>query len=298
MLLGPVPAVNAATQPDTSIRETLTKLKIECDNPNISNASEWTTSRSATERKRLTCIFALKAGDEAAVRQEIATAKGEYREMLTVALAACGDNSGIWQTSRLMLAAKTPAVRVCAASILRRLRDKRTIEPLKQALADPFERRDGTCVNPQMIFPVRRIASDALVASGLSLDEVRKLERTHLIAKLKAPLQDRTQAELTWTNLLGAVEKNQTSTPYIGQQVLLRGTLAKRNNPIQLKIDGSKATCLVMLTKRNADLLAKSGAAGFRLEIRGVVRSVDPDKKQIEVWTMAVEELAVAVLRD
>jgi hypothetical protein len=164
--------------PPVTPGDLLKKLKGECDNPKISNESYWTSYASETEMKRTDCINQLKSTGQRAVpliRQEITTAKGEYKQMLTIALAAFGDNTAIWQTGRLMLKAEKPAVRFCAARQLQKLDDKRLIGPFKQALSDPFKRMSGVCVNPGMIYPVRVIASDALVGLGMTPDEVRKI---------------------------------------------------------------------------------------------------------------------------
>ncbi|RYX82906.1 hypothetical protein EON83_17525 [bacterium] len=134
----------------------LNRLKSECDNPKVSNDAQWISYCSETELKRMQCIATLKSAGttgETQVRQELGGAKGEYLQMLVVTLAAMGDNDSIWQAGQLMLRAKLPAVRVCAALELSRLKDKRLVGPFKQALSDQFERRDGSCVGPGMIFP-------------------------------------------------------------------------------------------------------------------------------------------------
>lgn len=171
-------ASRAPLRSDAGVSEVLQYLKSECDNPKVSNECAWTYYASETELARFRCIKQLKSmGDDAQaqVRRELATAKGEYRQMLTIALAAFGDNSSIYQSGQLMLHARLPAVRVCAAGELRRLKDSRMLEPFKLALADGFKRRDGSCVSRGMIYPVRLIASDALVDLGMSLEEVRRI---------------------------------------------------------------------------------------------------------------------------
>lgn len=171
-------AADASLPPVNKVAQALKKLKSECDNPKVSNESYWTSYCSATELKRCYYIAELKSAGEMAVpevQRELSAAKSEYREMLVVALAALGDNTSIWQAGRLMLRAKRPAVRVSAASELRRLQDKRLMEPFKQALRDPFKRMDGACVNRGVIYPVRLIASGGLVALGMPLEEVQKL---------------------------------------------------------------------------------------------------------------------------
>ena len=161
-------------------RDALTRLKAECDVPGQTNASLWTSYVSATERARHKAIEELQSLDgkiAPLVRAESQQATNEYREMLTVALAALRDDAAILAAAELMVASQKPAVRVCAALELRAIKDKRTIAHFKKALTDPFEREDGSCVRigDGKIYPVRIIASDALVELGVPFDEVRKL---------------------------------------------------------------------------------------------------------------------------
>ena len=122
----------------------------------------------------------LKRAGGAAVgeaRRELEQAQGEYREMLTIALAALGDEPAVIEASDLMLHSKRAPVRVCAAWELRALADKRTVEYFKRALHDPYQRQDGSCVpiGDGMVYPVRVFATDGLVQLGMPLEEVRKL---------------------------------------------------------------------------------------------------------------------------
>lgn len=72
---------------------------------------------------------------------------------------------------------KFPAVRVCAAHELRRLKDPRMIDHFKKALKDPYKRRAGACVRRAegLIYPVRGIASAALLDLAVPFSEIRKL---------------------------------------------------------------------------------------------------------------------------
>ena len=158
----------------------LARLKAECDVPGQTNASLWTSYISATEKARHEAIGQLQtlgSGVVPLVRAEFQQATNEYREMLTVALAALRNDAAILEGADLMLTSKRPAVRVGAAMELRGIKDKRTLGHFKKALQDPFEREDGGCVRigDGMIYPVRIIASDALVGLGVPVDEVRKL---------------------------------------------------------------------------------------------------------------------------
>ena len=164
---------SSAEQPTTvtqRAKTALQKLKEQCDNPRVSNESYWTSYASNTELLRRQSIRDLKPLGEvglAAVRRESASAKGEYRQMLSVVLAALGDKEAVPQTVKLMLQANRPAVRFVAAAELGGLKNKQLI--------DPFKRRDGSCVEPRIIYPVRLVASGALTDLGLTLEEVRKI---------------------------------------------------------------------------------------------------------------------------
>ncbi len=164
----------------SNARGALTRLKAECDVSGQTNASLWTSNVSATEKARREAIAQLKLLDSkivALVQTELQHATNEYREMLTVALAALRDDAEVLAAAELMLASQNPAVRVCASLELRSLKDKRIITHFKKALSDPYQRKDGSCVlvGDGTIFPVRMIASDALVELGVPFDEVRKL---------------------------------------------------------------------------------------------------------------------------
>ena len=95
--------------------------------------------------------------------------------MLTITMAVLGDKAAVNLAAQLMLNSDKPAVRIVAALELRRLKDKTLLEPFKRAMTDSFKRQRGGCLGPEMmIFPVRTIASDALVDLGMSLEEVRR----------------------------------------------------------------------------------------------------------------------------
>src|SRR6266513_2475013 len=151
--------------PQDQARSALARLKAECDVAGQSNSSLWTSYVSATEKARHEIIAQLKSlGAEIVpfVRAEFQHGKGEYREMLTLALAALGDDAALLSAADVLLVSERPAVRVCAAWQLRGVKDKRTIEQLKKALRDSYKRQDGGCVRigEGMIYPVRIIASD------------------------------------------------------------------------------------------------------------------------------------------
>jgi hypothetical protein len=166
--------------PQDQARSALVRLKAQCDVPGQSDKALRLMYVSATERARREAIAQLKSlGGEIVplVRAESLYATNEYREMLTVALAALRDDAAILATADLMLVSKRPSVRVCATLELRGVKDKRTIGHFKKALRDSYKREDGSCVRigDGVIYPVRIIASGALVEMGVPFDEVRKL---------------------------------------------------------------------------------------------------------------------------
>jgi hypothetical protein len=162
------------------VRSALLRLRDECDVPGQSNHSLWTMYVSRTEKARLGAITELKSlGAHALplVRDASKHATNEYQEMLTVALAAMREDDAILATATLMLDSRRPAVRVCAAMVLRGLEDERTIEQFKKALLDPYHRQDGGCIRDGdgHIYPVRLIASDALAELGVPFEEVQRM---------------------------------------------------------------------------------------------------------------------------
>jgi hypothetical protein len=135
---------------------------------------------SRTEKARLDAITRLKSFGAHALPLVLGASKhatNEYQEMLTVALAAMREDDAIFATATLMLVSERPAVRVCAALVLRGLKDKRTIDQFKKALMDPYYRQDGGCirVGDGQIYPVRLIASDALVELGVPFEEIQRM---------------------------------------------------------------------------------------------------------------------------
>lgn len=156
----------------------LQKLKEQCDNPHASQELAWPSSVSKTELLRCQAIEKLKAQENGAqvVRNALQKAKGEYHQMLIIALAALSDKDFLLPAAKLMLNSEHSAVRVVAASELSRLSDETLIEPFKQAMKDEFERQRGGCLGPElMIYPVRMIAASALAQLGLSREEIQRL---------------------------------------------------------------------------------------------------------------------------
>ncbi|RYX82905.1 hypothetical protein EON83_17520 [bacterium] len=117
--------------------------------------------------------------------------------------------------------------------------------------------------------------------------EVRQIERDSLIAQLQDKFHDRTDVEAVWANLLADLEKGKPVYTYNGQQVLLKGFAILKGNPIRVQIANSAdASALVFLQEKDVNKLAAYGEEARSIEVRGVARSIDPNKKQVEVWSM------------
>jgi hypothetical protein len=149
-------------------RQILAQLKAECDVPGQSHGCLWMSYVSATEKARHECISQLRQIGQVAIPEihnQFANATAAYKEMLVLALAAIEDSSAVLQAADLMLNSQRPSVRVCAAWELRGRHDQMIAEYFKKALRDEYKRKDGSCLQTGdgMIYPVRMIASDALV---------------------------------------------------------------------------------------------------------------------------------------
>ena len=158
----------------------LARVRHECDPENPDADYSGTLRTMPTERKREAILAdARKIGARLlpGVRREMARERDyEVRGMLTVMAAALGDEAAIVQAGREMAWSGYPAVRICAAKTLRRLKDPRTAEWFLAALQD-----DHFVVNGEKFYPVRnlaRMALQELVATGsLSDAEVERIYR-------------------------------------------------------------------------------------------------------------------------
>ena len=167
--------------PTNIVELQLQKLQKECENPTLTGQSR--DYVSVTEWIRHECVTNLKSlGPEIIpeVRKHADDhAVGVYKDMLTIALAALGDDSATTNAAQLMLESTNATIRVCAAFELRKTKNKKLIEPFKKALNDTYKRPSGMDVGSgdriKLIYPVRIIASDALVELGVPFEEVRKL---------------------------------------------------------------------------------------------------------------------------
>jgi len=177
--------VSGAEQPNGPPAQLLAELEAECAQPKTPDKPVWTSYLSETERIRWRIMTALQEQKAIAIRAiqaDYATAKGEYRDMLTVTLASLGESNAVAQATNLLLSAKSPAVRICAAKALRDAKDKTAIPALKVAMRDPYRREDGGCVKigDGMCYPVRIVASCALADMGVDWRTFGRLKNEDL----------------------------------------------------------------------------------------------------------------------
>ena len=158
----------------------LARLRHECDPANPEADYSWNLRSMPTERKREVILAdARKIGAKLLpeLRRELAREKdAEVQGMLTVMAADLGDEAAMEQAGREMAWSGYPAVRICAARTLRRLKDRRTVEWFLAALQD-----DHFVVNGEKYYPVRvlaQLALQELVATGsLSNAEVQRISQ-------------------------------------------------------------------------------------------------------------------------
>jgi hypothetical protein len=171
--------------PTPAFADILARVRHECDPTNPEADYSWNLRTMPTERKREAILAdARKIGARLLpeVRGELAREKdAEVQGMLTVMAAALGDEAAIEQAGREMAWSGYPAVRICAARTLRRLKDRRTVEWFLAALQDDHFVVNGGCGTLREKFcPVRVLAELALqevVATGaLSKAEVLRIE--------------------------------------------------------------------------------------------------------------------------
>lgn len=143
------------------------RLQQECDpgNPNADYA--WATSAPPTERQRLALLDECRNAGMAWLPSLSAwqqrAGDSELGQMLQVAALAMGDRDQRLPVCHLMAWSDHPAVRVCAARELRRLRDPRVAEWFESALDDDRFVLNSDCgTGPERFYPVRVVAELAL----------------------------------------------------------------------------------------------------------------------------------------
>uniref|UniRef100_UPI000A5EC6CF hypothetical protein n=1 Tax=Verrucomicrobium spinosum TaxID=2736 RepID=UPI000A5EC6CF len=147
----------------------LERLKAECNPRSVTNEYVFSTTAQPTElaRGKILNELALLADEEpvlSAIRQRLDRRDTtEYAEMLQVLMLGLGDRGSLRPVGELMVLSEYPAVRICAARVLRRLHDVESGEFFIDALGDPrFVRNDACGIHPGKYYPVRTIAALAL----------------------------------------------------------------------------------------------------------------------------------------
>lgn len=164
----PTPPPSTAPASHPAFASILKSLEHECDPANPEGDYGWTQKSPPTEQRREKLIEqcvnigpALLPDVQAAMKS---TTNPELRGMMIVLSAALGDGNAVESAAKEMLWADSPAVRLCAAQTLRRLRDPRTTGWLENALLDDhFVQNGGDCGGQlELFFPVRVTAELAL----------------------------------------------------------------------------------------------------------------------------------------
>lgn len=147
----------------------LERLKAECNPRSITNEYVFSMTAQPTEAARggLLNELVLLRNEEPVlkvIRQRLARRDTtEYSEMLQVLMLGLGDRESLRSVGELMVLSEYPAVRICAARVLRRLHDVESGEYFIDALGDArFVRNDACGMHPGKYFPVRTIAALAL----------------------------------------------------------------------------------------------------------------------------------------
>lgn len=152
----------------------LQKLERECDSDSPDNDYDWSITAQRTERTRADLLQQLNAIGPLTLdqvqRQRQDALNGEYSQMLTLAAMTLGDDASLMETAKNMVYSSHPAVRLCAARELRKLKDRRTEEWFYLALKDERSVRNDACSNrqPYRYYPVRVVAELALRDMGIS----------------------------------------------------------------------------------------------------------------------------------
>lgn len=113
------------------------------------------------------------------VVEAASSAQGDYAKVLDMALVRLGDRGRVPRVAGHLTDSPSPMIRICAAITLRLSKDQSAIPALKQALRDPYQRKDGSDVGPRdrLDYPIRILAADALIDLGEDPKEVRKALR-------------------------------------------------------------------------------------------------------------------------
>jgi hypothetical protein len=150
----------------------LAQLERECDPDSPWNDYVWSSKAPPTERHRRIILEQLHGMNDAALAEVRSRLKDppldEFGEMLIVLAAAFGDASKVIPAAKLMAYSEHPAVRLCAARELAKLRNPQTIEWFEYAAShdDRCVRNDDRGSFVDFFYPVRTVATLALKDMG------------------------------------------------------------------------------------------------------------------------------------
>lgn len=168
LALGP-PRSNPSESAQLDVVQWLKALEAECDPATLGNDYEWSQSTQPTERRRMELLNKLKAHprETAAAISRLAlnpAVNGERAQMLTLARLDAKDLPSVQRVCRLMVWSGYPAVRICAARLLRELKNPACEEWFTLALQDERVVMNNACGLDAdgRIYPVRLIAELAL----------------------------------------------------------------------------------------------------------------------------------------
>lgn len=161
--------LNSNQTSNTEVSHWLRALEVECDPATIGNDYEWSQSTQPTERRRMELLRKLHASprETAAAISRLAlnpAANDECAQMLTLASLDAREKSSVLAVCRLMVWSGYPAVRICAARLLRDLKNPVCEEWFTLALHDERVVMNNACGldGDGRIYPVRLIAELAL----------------------------------------------------------------------------------------------------------------------------------------
>jgi hypothetical protein len=151
----------------------LAQLEQECDPDSPWNDYASSSKAPPTERHRRMILEQLHGMSAVALAEVKARLENpphnEFGQMLIVLAAAFGDATKVIPAARLMAYSEHPAVRLCAARELAKLRDPLTIEWFEYAAThdDRCVRNDDRGSFVEYFYPVRAVAGLALKDFGL-----------------------------------------------------------------------------------------------------------------------------------
>jgi hypothetical protein len=118
-------------------------------------------------------------------------APSEEADLLDVALLALGDGERLTAVAAILTDSPNASLRLCAAMFLRSTKDARTRAAWWKALEDPYHCPSRGCVRipgEDEVYPVRRIAADALIELGEPPKVVRA--KAHPVLPGKSPWKE------------------------------------------------------------------------------------------------------------